>query len=141
LHVGVYDGGDLRYVSRVGGGFDGRLQKQIWSALQGLRREASPFAQSPRGRENHWVEPTLVCEVRFTEWTSDGGLRHPIFLGLRADKRPEDCRREAEADEAPEPALEPALEAAEADRPAPPREAEPREVRLSNLRKVFWPDD
>ena len=53
------------------------------------RATTSPFdAGTPGGRGHHWVEPTLVCEVRFTEWTDDGGMRHPVFLGLRDDKRP-----------------------------------------------------
>ena len=68
------------------------MLRQVWDRLQPLARETSPFdAARPTGRGHHWVEPRLVCEVRFTEWTDDGGLRHPAFLGLRADKKPEDC--------------------------------------------------
>src|SRR5439155_818124 len=60
-----------------------------------LERATSPFASGPpAGRGHHWAEPRLVCEVRFTEWTRDGGIRHPTFLGLREDKRPEECVRE-----------------------------------------------
>jgi bifunctional non-homologous end joining protein LigD len=138
LHVGVYEGGQLRHVTRVGGGFDRALHDQLWTQLQPLGRAASPFGTSgPKGRENHWVEPRLVCEVRFTEWTADGGLRHPIFIGLRTDKKPEDCRRETEPENGDDAAVE-AAEAATSKAPAP--DAAPREVRLSNLRKVFWPD-
>jgi bifunctional non-homologous end joining protein LigD len=53
--------------------------------------------KSPVGRGHHWVEPRLVCEVRFTGWTDDGGIRHPIFLGLRPEARPEDCRSRAQS--------------------------------------------
>ena len=142
LHVGVYEGDRLRHVTRVGSGFDGAMQDRLWEQLQSLRRDASPFGDTgPKGREDHWVEPRLVCEVRFTEWTTEGGLRHPIFLGMRTDKPAMEVRREDGSD--------PDLEASEADAPAAaeaPREAraadgEPRVVRLSNLRKVFWPDD
>ena len=150
LHVGVYEGGALRHVTRVGSGFDGALQERIWAELQTIARDDSPFSgQGPKGREDRWVEPRLVCEVRFTEWTADGGLRHPIFLGLRTDRKPTDVRREDGA----EPELDAVEEAraeagtkmavVEAEGHARAREPEPkpREVRLTNLRKVFWPGD
>ncbi|MGH7681466.1 MAG: DNA ligase D, partial [Candidatus Eiseniibacteriota bacterium] len=137
LHVGVYDKGALVHVTRVGSGFDGALQDQIWKQLQEIARDESPFgASGPHGRDDHWVEPKLVCEVRFTEWTPDGGLRHPTFIGMRTDKKPADVRREEEV--APEPEV---VEEASPPVKAAPRAAEPREVRLSNLRKVFWPDE
>src|SRR5262245_41871075 len=148
LHVGVYEGDALAHVTRVGSGFDDAMQDQLWKQLQPLARETSPFgATGPQGRDDHWVEPQLVCEVRFTEWTADGGLRHPIFMGMRTDRKPTDVRREVE----PEPESEPESAGESDDPPAeggaagPPAaragSAEPREVRLSNLKKVFWPDD
>jgi bifunctional non-homologous end joining protein LigD len=95
LHLGLYDKGELVYVSKVGTGFDDRALKTISEKLRPLARSTSPFVRgTPGGRGHHWVEPKLVGEVRFTEWTRDGGLRHPSFLGLREDKRPEDCVRE-----------------------------------------------
>jgi bifunctional non-homologous end joining protein LigD len=94
LHVGVYDGDALVYVGRVGTGFDDRTLDAIWSRLQPLRVSKSPFVRgTPNGRGHTWVSPALVCEVRFTEWTQDGGFRHPAFLGLRVDKSPLECRR------------------------------------------------
>jgi bifunctional non-homologous end joining protein LigD len=129
LHVGLYDGPRLVYVSKVGTGFDEASLKKLWEALQPLRRPTSPFAVgAPTGRGHHWVEPNLVCEVRFTEWTKDGGIRHPAFLGLRADKRPEECRRERPVDIAPSP-------------PVTTVRAEPHEVKITNPKKVFWPDE
>jgi bifunctional non-homologous end joining protein LigD len=96
LHVGVYEGDRLVYVTKVGTGFDDATLASVARALEPLRRDTSPFqVRSPAARGHVWCEPRLVCEVRFTEWTRDGGLRHPTFLGLRADVRPEDCRREA----------------------------------------------
>lgn len=95
LHIGVHEDGRLVYVTKVGSGFDQDTLKSTWDRLQPLRRDRSPFeVDSPKGRDHTWVEPTLVCEVRFTEWTKEGGLRHPTFIGLRDDKRPEDVRRE-----------------------------------------------
>jgi len=95
LHLGLYERGELVYVSKVGTGFDERALKTISEKLRPLSRATSPFARgTPGGHGHHWVEPRLVAEVRFTEWTRDGGIRHPAFLGLRDDKRPEDCVRE-----------------------------------------------
>jgi bifunctional non-homologous end joining protein LigD len=151
FHVGVYEDGKLRHVTRVGSGFDDAFQDKLWPELQALARKDSPFADTgPNTRADHWVEPRLVCEVRFTEWTGDGGLRHPIFLGMRTDKKPEDVRREDPHAAVDEPVVEEvAPEAADApaeapDAPArPARRAAPAErvVRLSNLKKVFWPDE
>jgi bifunctional non-homologous end joining protein LigD len=149
LHVGVYEDGKLRHVTRVGSGFDDAFQDKLWPALQSLARKDSPFGDSgPNTRADHWVEPRLVCEVRFTEWTADDGLRHPIFLGMRDDKQPEDVRREDPHAIVDEPEVEEAAaeEAAPEDAPRAPRTravtpAAERVVRLSNLKKVFWPDD
>jgi bifunctional non-homologous end joining protein LigD len=100
LHLGLYDGPvaspRLVYVSKVGTGFDRAGLAAIWGKLRALARATPPFDAGavPTGRGHHWVEPRLVCEVRFTEWTDDGGLRHPTFIGLRDDKKPTDCRRE-----------------------------------------------
>jgi bifunctional non-homologous end joining protein LigD len=145
LHVGVYESGALRHVTRVGSGFDDAMQDQIWKQLQPLARATSPFGDTgPRGRVDHWVEPRLVCEVRFTEWTADGGLRHPIFIGLRTDRKPEDVRREdggAGEPEAAEALVEEApREDVVATAPEAPSAPEPRIVRLSNLKKVYWPE-
>jgi bifunctional non-homologous end joining protein LigD len=150
----VYESGALRHVTRVGSGFDDAMQDQIWRQLQPLARAGSPFGDTgPHGRVDHWVEPRLVCEVRFTEWTADGGLRHPIFMGLRTDRKPEDVRREDPHGEGTSPDPLDAAEAAEGaageqsgarDGASAAEEsetaAEPRVVRLSNLRKVFWPE-
>jgi bifunctional non-homologous end joining protein LigD len=152
LHVGVYEEGRLRHVTRVGSGFDDAMQDRLWRELRPIARPDSPFVEGPAGRGDHWVEPRLVCVVRFTEWTSDGGLRHPIFMGMRSDRKPEEVRREVErdgeGDATPEAGADPAIEGAAAGDPSAPAAtarrpaaAEERVVRLSNLKKVFWPDD
>ena len=139
LHVGLYDSGRLVYFSKVGTGFDETGLKSLWEKLQPLARATPPFdtGEIPKGRSHHWVEPTLVCDVRFSDWTEDGGIRHPIFMGLRSDKRPEECRRE-------EPLLLPPDDARTAVPAAPPPAepvgAEPT-VKLTNLKKIFWPAD
>jgi bifunctional non-homologous end joining protein LigD len=96
LHLGLYENGELVYVSKVGTGFDDKTLALVSEKLRPLACATSPFTRgTPTGRGHHWVEPRLVCQVRFTEWTRDGGIRHPAFLGLRDDKRPEDCVRES----------------------------------------------
>ena len=95
LHLGLYERGELVYFSKVGTGFDDRALESISEKLRPLVRATSPFARgTPPGRGHTWVEPRLVAEVRFGEWTRDGGIRHPSFVGLRSDKRPEECVRE-----------------------------------------------
>jgi bifunctional non-homologous end joining protein LigD len=136
LHVGLYEDGRLVYVSKVGTGFDDAMLTRLMERLRPLARATSPFdVGTPGGRGHHWVEPRLVCEVRFTEWTSQGGLRHPTFLGLRDDKAPEECRRETPPADASADALLPPVE------PQAAPVAEPPRVTISNPRKVFWPDE
>jgi bifunctional non-homologous end joining protein LigD len=148
LHMGLYDGGRLVYVSKVGSGFDGAELERLWRRLEPLRRETSPFeVGTPAGRGHHWVEPRLVAEVRYTEWTRDGGVRHPTYLGLRDDIRPEDCHRETPATGAWPDATEPIRAEAEAGEAATPpatgaegpHDTSGPRVRLTNLDKVFWP--
>jgi bifunctional non-homologous end joining protein LigD len=134
LDIGRYEGEKLVYVTKVGTGFDTKGIAVLHRTLSDLARPSSPFDErSPNGRGHHWVEPRLVCEVRFTEWTEEGGLRHPTFLGLRSDKKPEECRREEPVDLAA-----PAPAAREPGSVAEP--AEDRDVKITNPRKVYWPE-
>jgi bifunctional non-homologous end joining protein LigD len=94
LLVGYYDDGELRYAGKVGTGYDDATLKKLGRRLARLERARSPFATTPREKGAHWVSPELVGEFGFTEWTSDGKLRHPRFVGLRTDKDPKDVVRE-----------------------------------------------
>ena len=94
LLVGYYDGGSLRYAGKVGTGFDEKTLRTLHSTLGSLAMDTPPFANPPADRGTHWVKPVLVAEVAFTEWTRDGRLRHPAFLGLRDDKPAESVVRE-----------------------------------------------
>ena len=92
LVVGLYQNKELQYVGHVGGGFDHQTLRQVYDLLQPLTTTRSPFAHPPQTNEPvQWVRPTLVCEVKFAEWTADRHLRQPIFLGLRDDKAPTEC--------------------------------------------------
>lgn len=86
LLLGTYDHGAFHYAGRVGTGFDQKTLRTLHALLRPLRQESPPFINPPPAKRSHWVKPKLVAQIRFTEWTSDGRLRHPVFLGLREDK-------------------------------------------------------
>nr|WP_217913962.1 non-homologous end-joining DNA ligase [Miltoncostaea marina] len=85
LLLGYHEGGRLRYAGKVGTGFTRAALRDLAARLGPLRTGASPFADPVREAGATWVEPRLVAQVAFTEWTRDGRLRHPRFLGLRDD--------------------------------------------------------
>jgi ATP-dependent DNA ligase len=78
----------------VGTGFDSKALRTILVQLCALETPSSPFADAPGGRGIHWSHPALVAEVDFSEWTPEGRLRHPSFVGLRTDKDPAQVHRE-----------------------------------------------
>jgi bifunctional non-homologous end joining protein LigD len=95
LMVGYYDGRALRYAGKVGTGYDRRTLEDLHRRLVPLHRPTSPFSEGPAPPGDiQWVDPKLVGEVGFSEWTSAGLLRHPRFLGLRSDKPARQVRRE-----------------------------------------------
>ncbi len=95
LILGVYNGRELVYVGHVGTGFNERELDRVSRLLRKLETRDSPFVDPPAGNEKpHWVKPELVAQVKFTEWTADGILRHPVYLGLRDDKKATDVVRE-----------------------------------------------
>lgn len=130
LHLAVREGEGYRYAGRVGTGFDDRQLGDMRQRLDGERRDLPAATGSlPKGREHVWTNPEIVCEVRYKEWTADGRLRHPVFVRLRDDKRPEECLAPGDRSEWTEEI------ASEAAAPAD------RAVRLTNLEKVFWPEE
>ena len=127
LVLGVHDGDVLRWAGNVGTGFDDAEIDRLLGKLRPLRRSDSPFAEvpkMPRVRKGDvvWVEPELVAEIRFAEWTHDGRLRAPVYQGLRDDKEARDVQRER------------------AGLPEELRSGK-RVLKLSNLDKQFWPEE
>ena len=127
LVVAVHEAGGLRWAGNVGTGFSDDEIDRLLGVLKPLVRKTTPLAEEPkmprvRRSDVVWVEPRLVAEVKFAEWTHDGRLRAPVYLGLREDKTPEEVRRER------------------APIPSVVRKGK-RELRLSNLDKPFWPDE
>jgi len=96
LLLGVYDeAGRLHYIGHSGAGFTDAEIGRVWKRLHPLRSKISPFAATPRTNQRpHWVQPKLVAEVTFAEWTAGGKLRHPTYIGLRDDMTPRSVRRE-----------------------------------------------
>jgi DNA ligase D-like protein (predicted ligase) len=94
LLVGYYQGGELVYAGKVGTGFDEPTLRALHSQLRADAIDDPPFRPAPREKGAHWARPRLVAEIAFTEWTREGRLRHPSFLGLRDDKDPKDVVRE-----------------------------------------------
>ncbi|MBB4909784.1 DNA ligase D-like protein (predicted ligase) [Actinophytocola algeriensis] len=94
LLVGYYDGDRLRYAGKVGTGYNQKVLRSLRERMGALETDASPFADRVREPAAHWVAPELVAQIGFTEWTTDGRLRHPRFTGLRNDKSPTEVVRE-----------------------------------------------
>jgi bifunctional non-homologous end joining protein LigD len=91
LLVGLFDSGTLRFTGKVGTGYTQETLRDLGAKLNGLRTDVPPFDPPPRIRDAVWVKPRLVAQVAYAEWTADGKLRQPAFLGLRTDKKPEEC--------------------------------------------------
>ncbi len=98
LLLGYFDNGRFIYAGHTGGGFTRAGLRDMHDRLAGLARRTSPFEETPKTNERaHWVTPKVVVEVKFSEWTADGKLRQPIYLGTRDDKDARDVKREAES--------------------------------------------
>src|SRR4051794_1654989 len=126
LVLAVNEGDKLRYVGNVGTGFNDAEIRKLLKPLKPLHRDTPPFPEPPkmprvRKGDVQWVEPQLVAQVRFGEWTHDDHLRHPAYLGIREDKAAGEVTRE-------EPISDVVRKGS-------------RELRLSNLDKLFWPDE
>ncbi len=92
LLVGLYDGETLRYTGKVGTGYSEKILADLAAKMRPLRTGRSAFRDPPREKGATWVKPNLVAQLAFAEWTADGKLRQPVFLGLRKDKKPRECR-------------------------------------------------
>jgi bifunctional non-homologous end joining protein LigD len=157
LLLGLYDGKKLRFIGHVGSGFDAKKQKDLSARLKVLAAPACPFESVPATNEKpSWVSPELVARVKFSGWTEEHALRHPVFVALREDARPTDCQWEREtAPAAPHPVVVRAPEIVgrilntEAQIEAElfkgrsetvTIELDGKRLRLSNLNKVYFPE-
>ena len=90
LLLGAYEGREVRYVGKVGTGFDGETLGALYKKFQPLRRSRSALTGTPREAGLTFLAPRLIAQISFQEWTADRKLRQPVFLGLRDDKRPQE---------------------------------------------------
>jgi len=136
LLLAVAEGRKLVFAGRVGTGFDSRTRRDLAKRLgHGTAEGAVGVEGAPRIKDAHWVKPALVCECAFTEWTREGSMRHPRYLGLREDKTPLECQRETARAAMGEPEEERRVEAMVA--PGPRRDG----PKLANPDKVLFPRD
>lgn len=96
LVLGAYENGTLRYIGHSGGGFTDRELREMHARLEKIRTKRSPFEEVvPINSPITWVKPRFVCQVKYSEWTPDGRMRHPIYTGLRTDKDPKEVIKES----------------------------------------------
>ncbi len=134
LILGLYEEGKLNYIGNCGSGFNDALQKELMDAFEPFEIDKSPLDKkiNLKGRKPVWLEPQLICEVKFSNWTNGGSMRHPVFKALRSDKIAREIKKE-EPSEVPQKAVkaiksEDFLEVGGIDVP------------ISNLDKIYWPD-
>ena len=157
LLLGLYQGKKLRFIGHVGSGFDAKKLGKLSDKLRELATSACPFDVVPETNEKpSWVSPTLVARVKFSGWTQEHSLRHPVFLALREDARPTDCQWESEvATAAADPTVVRApqvvgrvlntkaqieAELFKGRSETVTIELEGKRLRLSNLNKVYFPE-
>ena len=92
LLVGLYDAHRLRYTGKVGTGYSEEVLAELARKMKPLETSKSPFEPPPKERDATWIHPKLVAQIAFAEWTKEGKLRQPAFLGLRNDKKPSECQ-------------------------------------------------
>jgi bifunctional non-homologous end joining protein LigD len=158
LLLGLYEGKKLRFIGHVGSGFDAKRLEELSARLKDLAVSPCPFDGVPETNEKpSWVSPTLVARVKFSGWTDEHSLRHPVFLALREDARPTDCQWENEVATTP-PAAPAVVRAPEVvGRVLKTRaeieaelfkgraetvtiELDGKRLRFSNLNKVYFPE-
>jgi bifunctional non-homologous end joining protein LigD len=97
LLLGLYEGKKLRFIGHVGSGFDAKKLQELSSRLKEIETYSTPFDAVPEANEKpSWVSPTLVARVKYSGWTQEHALRHPVFVALREDAKPADCQLENE---------------------------------------------
>jgi bifunctional non-homologous end joining protein LigD len=147
LVLGVYNGNQFEYIGNCGTGFDEVTLAELYRKFKHLFTAVSPFKEriALRGKVQ-WLKPKLVCQVKFSEWTSDGSMRHPVFLGLRKDKKATEVKREI-PDEMKSSKTKTKKAAVASDDDAEKSKGDFEKkigkvtLKLTNQQKIYWPDE
>lgn len=149
LVLGIYKRGKLNYIGHTGTGFTDKILKDVYDQLQPYVTDSSPFDKKvPLNSAVTWVKPALVCNVKYSELTSDGILRHPVFMGLRIDKKPKEVDKMEKEMKTATKGIP--LKKASTKRIASTSEkkekgttikADGNDVAVTNRDKVFWPEE
>ncbi len=145
LLCGYYDGKELRYSGKVGSGYTDAILKDLRKKLDKIERKTCPFSTAPKEKNAHWVKPELVAQIRFSEFTDTGSMRHPVFLGLRTDKASSEVIAEKptmNTDEITDASEKKKTKKAtmKTDEAKPDGKSFGR-VTFSNTDKIFWPKE
>ncbi|WP_026914273.1 DNA ligase D [Christiangramia portivictoriae] len=132
LILGIYRDNELQYAGNCGTGFSSSVQQELLQKMQHLGVEKSPFSDTIKlkGRTPNWVRPELICEIKFSEWTENGRMRHPVYKGLRDDKSINDVQNSTK--QAPQKSSKSSSNALEING---------RTVNVTNLDKLYWPGE
>ena len=157
LVLGMYEQGKLKYIGHTGTGFTEKVLKDVYTVLKPLVRHSSPFEKRvPINGTVTWVKPEQVCEIKFTEVTEEGILRHPVFMGLRIDKQAKEvnhldvkipakkkttAKKSAATKSRPAASTTSKSKKQEEDRDSITIRADRHEVKITHPDKVYWPDD
>src|SRR6266850_801949 len=143
LLLGYWEGGKLHYASHVGSGFDEATLAQAKKRLEPLRRDACPFAEKPElPNPTVWVEPKVVAEVKFQNWTDEGSLRAPVFLRFRDDIEPKEVRRaRAKPESRDDSEIGAILRQLDNAKSALTLAVGKHPLKLTHLERVYWPAD
>lgn len=136
LLLGYYDGNTLIYSGKVGTGFNDDLLKDLLIRLKKLERKTSPFKIIPNEKNAHWVKPKLVAQIKYSEWTETGSLRHPVFIGLRDDKEPKEVKKETSAISTLKKQTK--MKAKDSEKA---NGFDTKKVEITNPDKIFWPKE
>ncbi|HCP08457.1 MAG TPA: DNA ligase D, partial [Candidatus Moranbacteria bacterium] len=134
LILGVYEKGELIYAGHTGTGFSEKTLDLVYAKMKPLAISKSAFKKVPKTNEPAtWLKPELVAEIKFSEWTNESIMRHPVFLGLREDKNPTEAIRES--------SLKPGFREGKNKKSEIEVEISGKKLKLTNPDKVYWPDE
>lgn len=128
LVLAINKNNKLEYIGNCGSGFDEKMLKKLYNLMSTYKTDKKPITEKVhREKDVQWIEPEIICEIHFTEWTKGGNVRHPVFKGLREDKSPKDVEKEMPID------TEETLEGK--------KKVGGKTISLSNLNKLYWPKE